>query len=68
MASKTGRKANAAAARGSNLPAEKDDGTRWIVVDASGRTVYPGSGVSKSEARRLGEGLLQDGCSLVQVG
>ena len=43
----------------SNLPAEKDDGSRWIVVGENGRQVYLGSGIKKKDATRLAEGLVQ---------
>lgn len=43
----------------SNLPAEKDDGSRWIVMGENGRQVYQGSGLRKKDATRLAEGLLQ---------
>lgn len=60
MASKTGRKANAAAKQGNNVPTEKDDGTRWIVRDLETRAqVYLGSGVSRAQAERLATGLVR---------
>lgn len=37
-------------------PAEKDDGTRWIVVSDE-RPVYGRKGTIKAEAQRLAEGL-----------
>lgn len=40
--------------------AEKDDGSRWEVVDGAGRVVYPSaSGSTKAHATRLAEGLVQ---------
>lgn len=65
MASKTGRKANAAHKGKSNAPVEKDDGTRWMVV-RDGKPVYMGAGVSRAQAQRLNDGLLVPG-ELVQV-
>lgn len=46
----------------SNLPVEKDDGTRWIVVNReTERPAYlPRNGVRKAEAERLSEGLVVD--------
>jgi hypothetical protein len=64
MASKTGRKANAAAKK-SNAPAPKDDGTRWVVM-RDGAQVYPGSGVARAQAEHLNNGLLVPG-ELLQV-
>lgn len=43
----------------SNLPAEKDDGSRWIIVGEDGRQVYLGSGIRKKDAQRLADGLVQ---------
>lgn len=66
MASKTSRRANAASKnKGQNLPVEKDDGTRWVVV-RDGRQVYPGTGVMRQRAEHLNDGLLVPG-ELVQV-
>lgn len=60
MASKTGRRANAAGKKkGNNIPVPKDDGSRWIVVNhETGEQVYSGSGVSRSQAEHLGTGLV----------
>lgn len=42
----------------SNAPVERDDGTRWQVIDLDGKPVYPGGkGVSRKEAERLADGL-----------
>lgn len=65
MASKTGKKANSAAKQAGNAPAEKDDGTRWVVM-RDGRQVYPGAGVMRTLAAHLNDGLLVPG-ELVQV-
>lgn len=66
MASKTAKKANAAAKKqASNVPAEKDDGTRWSVI-RDGRAVYPGPGTLRQRAEHLNQGLLRPG-ELVQV-
>jgi hypothetical protein len=43
----------------SNLPVEKDDGSRWVVIGENGRQVYLGSGIKKKEAQRLADGLVQ---------
>lgn len=43
----------------SNLPAEKDDGSRWVIIGENGRQVYLGSGIKKKEAERLAAGLVQ---------
>lgn len=43
-----------------NVPTEKDDGTRWIVVDKDGYQVYPGKGVTKNQANHLSRGLVQE--------
>jgi hypothetical protein len=66
MASKTGKRARNAAKKGANnVPVEKDDGTRWIIV-RDGQQVYLGSGVTRAQAKHLNEGLLVPG-ELVQV-
>lgn len=65
MASKTTKKANAAKKGQSNLPAEKDDGTRWVVL-RDGRQVYPGPGVLRLRAEHLNDGLRVPG-EVVQV-
>lgn len=49
----------------SNVPAEKDDGTRWIVV-RDGVQVYLGSGVTRRQAEHLATGLVET-ASLIQV-
>lgn len=58
MASKTGRKANAASAK--SQPAPKDDGRRFRVMDLETRTpVYlPAGGLTESEAVRVATGLV----------
>lgn len=43
----------------SNAPAERDDGSRWIVVGENGSRVYRGDGLRKKDATRLAEGLVQ---------
>ena len=43
----------------SNLPAEKDDGSRWAVIGEDGRRVYLGDGLRKKEATRIAAGLVQ---------
>lgn len=43
----------------SNLPAEKDDGSRWAIIGENGRRVYLGDGLRKKDATRLAEGLVQ---------
>lgn len=65
MASKTSKKANAAAKGRGNAPIEKDDGTRWV-IQRDGQQVYPGPGSTMGHATRLNEGLLVPG-ELVQV-
>jgi hypothetical protein len=50
----------------SSAPVEKDDGTRWIVVDKDGFQIYPGKGVTKRQADLLSKGLIQES-SLEQV-
>lgn len=40
-----------------NFPVEKDDGTRWQVV-RNGRVVYHGEGLTKAQAHRLADGLV----------
>jgi hypothetical protein len=65
MASKTGKKARAAAQRQGNAPTPKDDGSRWSVV-RDGQQVYLGSGVTRAMAEHLNNGLLVPG-ELVQV-
>jgi hypothetical protein len=65
MASKTGRRANAASKGKNNAPIEKDDGTRWVVV-RDGKQVYPGTGVTRAQATLLNEGLVVPG-ELVQI-
>jgi hypothetical protein len=43
----------------SHVPAEKDDGTRWIVRDAASKyAIYGHKGVTKNEATRLATGLV----------
>lgn len=64
VASKTGKRAKAAAKK-SNLPAPKDDGTRWVVM-RDGRQVYPGAGVTRDQADHLNQGLREPG-ELLQV-
>ena len=45
--------------KGHELPVEKDDGTRWEVVDKDFKPVYlSGSALTKSEAERLAKSLL----------
>lgn len=40
--------------------AEKDDGSRWEVVDRAGQVIYPSAeGSTKAHATRLAEGLVQ---------
>lgn len=56
MPSKTTKKARRAAAAQDNLPVEKDDGSRWVVM-RDGRQVYYGTGVTKRQARTLCDGL-----------
>lgn len=44
------------------VPVEKDDGTRWRVVDSAGVPVYlidNPEGLPKREAKRLAEGLVE---------
>lgn len=64
MASKTGKRANAAS-KNSNAPVPKDDGTRWVVLRDDGQ-VYPGPGVMKAQAEHLAAGLADPGV-IVQV-
>lgn len=59
IARRTAGKAN------SNLPAEKDDGSRWVVM-RDDRQVYLGGGTTKAQATRLAEGLLEP-ASIVEV-
>lgn len=70
MASKTSKRANAAAAKNAQIEVEgqKDDGTRWIVVSAeSGNPIYGTTGVAKFEANRLARGLVHP-AEIKQVG
>jgi hypothetical protein len=59
MPSKTTKKARRAGQPKGNQPevSIKDDGKLYKVVDASGRPVYPGTGVILGEAERLARGL-----------
>lgn len=59
MASKTTKRANAAAKKKNQQPevSVKDDGNLYKIVDAHGRPVYPGLGVILGEAERLAKGL-----------
>lgn len=41
------------------IPIEKDDGSRWNVIDGDGKLIYVGEGVKKSEAVRLAGGMVQ---------
>lgn len=41
------------------IPVEKDDGTRWNVIDANGKLIYVGAGLTKREATRYAEGMIQ---------
>jgi hypothetical protein len=42
------------------VPEEKDDGTRWVVIDLDGNIVYPTkTGSTKAQATRLATGLVQ---------
>jgi hypothetical protein len=66
MASKTGKKANAAAKSKDQRPVPKDDGSRWIVV-RHGRPVYPShGGTTLAHAQQLEAGLLEP-AELIQV-
>lgn len=70
MASKTGRRANAAVQKGSNAPVIRDDGSRWHVMD--GETKLPAylptaEGVTRAEGERLATGLVRP-AYLVEVG
>ena len=43
----------------SNVPVEKDDGSRWVVIGEDGRQVYQGEGATKKWATHLATGLVQ---------
>lgn len=65
MPSKTTKKARRAGVKPkSNIPEERDDGTRWYVmsgIDFPHRKMYGGKAYTKREAERLAEGLLHHG-------
>lgn len=68
MPSKTTKKARRAGGnKASNIPVEKDDGTRWIVRDLHHHQVYAGNGVTKAEATRLAAGLVDQAAYIEQV-
>lgn len=47
-------------AKQSNVPVEKDDGSRWRVIDGDGQPVYiSNGGIMKGQAERLAYGLVQ---------
>lgn len=55
-----GRKPSKSTGKGKkdNTPIEKDDGTRWRVVDNCSRPIYLSTGgVTKAQAERLAEGM-----------
>jgi hypothetical protein len=54
-----GKPKNRGGVKKSNLPVEKDDGSRWVVIGENGRQVYPGTGIRKKDADRLAGGLVQ---------
>jgi hypothetical protein len=61
------RKPARTAGRSAAAPeAVKDDGARYAVVGASGRRIYPGQGVTLTEAVRLATSLV-DGAGLARV-
>lgn len=49
-----------AAPKKSNVPVEKDDGTRWTIHDhETGVQIYPGNGIIRQQAERLATGMVR---------